>query len=74
SSPTVRLRIEVVRGGRSQLHDLEPARGSRLRDVLRGLGYAPEGCAVFRGELPIPLDTVLLEDEVLAVVPTFSGG
>ncbi|MCI4345469.1 MAG: hypothetical protein L3K07_01755, partial [Thermoplasmata archaeon] len=71
---TVVLEFELVRGGRSELRSVEVPVGTLLRVALRSISQPPEGSAVLRGELPIPLDTPLRVAERLTVVPTFSGG
>jgi sulfur carrier protein ThiS len=49
-------------------------RGTLVRAVLRQLGRSPEGCAVVLSGRRVPLDTPLVRDGRLDVVPTFSGG
>ncbi|MCI4363859.1 MAG: hypothetical protein L3K13_06110 [Thermoplasmata archaeon] len=70
----VRVEFEVVRAGRSELRSVEVPVGTLLRVALRSISQAPEGSAVLRGEVPLPLDTQLRVAERLTVVPTFSGG
>jgi sulfur carrier protein ThiS len=72
--PPVRIRLEFLRAGASSVRELSVPAGTRLRDLLRSLGQSPEGCAVFRGERPLPLDLALHEGSELTVIPTFSGG
>ncbi|MCI4362073.1 MAG: hypothetical protein L3J77_02625 [Thermoplasmata archaeon] len=48
--------------------------GTRLRDVLRDQGHAPEGSAVLLDGHPVPLDTRIERPVRFTVVPTFSGG
>ncbi len=74
SPATVRVSVEVVRGGRSRRFDLEVPTGTAVRAVVRSAGESPEGCAVLDGETPVPLDTPLEGPIRLTVVPTFSGG
>jgi len=74
SPATVRVDVEVARSGRSREARFDVAPGTLVRTVVRLAGETPEGCAVLRGETPIPLDTPIEEALRLTVVPTFSGG
>jgi hypothetical protein len=71
---SVRLELEIVRGGRSEVRSVEVPVGTLLRVALRAISQAPEGSAVLRGEVPLPLDTPIRVAERLTVIPTFSGG
>lgn len=70
----IRIELEVVRAGSSNLHVAEVSPGAPLRSALRAIGQAAEGCAVLDGDRPIPLDTPLLAPARFTVLPTFSGG
>ena len=66
--------LEVVRAGHSVAHTLESTEGTLLRQLLRTIGQAAEGCAVLDGDRPVPLDLPITASVRLTVVPTFSGG
>ena len=74
SPPTVRVEVEVVRGGRGRLVLLEVVSRTLIRELVRKAGEAPEGCIVLVGETPVPLDTPIERTLRLTVIPTFSGG
>ncbi len=75
ASPSpVDVEVEIARAGRSEVRREVVAGGTRVRDLLRRIGLAPEGCAVLVGDVSIPLDSPLERPVHLVVVPTFSGG
>jgi hypothetical protein len=74
SPRTVRVEVEVARGGRSRTGRFSVVPGTLVRAVVRLAGEAPEGCAVLIGETPVPLDMPIERPLRLTVVPTFSGG
>lgn len=74
SPATLRVDVEVARGGRTRCARVDVAPGTLVRAVVRSAGEAPEGCAVLVGETPVPLDTPIERPLHLTVVPTFSGG
>jgi len=53
---------------------LRVAPGTPVRELLKRVGEAPEGCAVLWDDTPLPLDTPVERAVRLVVVPTFSGG
>ncbi len=73
-SRVIDVDVEIVRAGRSVRRRLTVPSGSLVREALRPLGLAPEGCAVLVDGTSIPLDTRLTAPVRLTVVPTFSGG
>ena len=73
-APIVRLTIVHTRAGRADVSVLDVRAGTPVREALRHLGHAPEGCAVLDGERPLPLDHPIEESCRLTVIPTFSGG
>jgi sulfur carrier protein ThiS len=74
ASPTVCIRLEVTRAGRSDRHTVRVAKGTPLRVVLRSIGQAAEGSAVLSGDRPVPLDLPVEKNARFTVIPTFSGG
>jgi sulfur carrier protein ThiS len=74
ASPPLTVVVEVARGGRSTVRTLSVAPGTLVRSVVREVGHAPEGSAVLRENVSIPLDTPIEQSCRLVVVPTFSGG
>jgi sulfur carrier protein ThiS len=75
SSPMVSVRFDVARGRRpGPVATVSVPAGTRLRDLLRAQGYAPEGSAVLLDGQPVPLDTKIERPVRFTVVPTFSGG
>lgn len=67
--------VEVARAG----HDGDRRReeveaGTTVRELLRRMGRAPEGCAVLLDDVSVPLDRPIDRPLSLRVVPTFSGG
>jgi sulfur carrier protein ThiS len=75
SPPTIQLEVATGRTGRAEMVvRLVVPRGTLVRAVLRQLGRSPEGCAVVLSGRRVPLDTPLVRDGRLDVVPTFSGG
>jgi len=74
SPVTVRVGVEVVRGGQSRFTEFDVAPGTLVRSIVRTAGESPEGCAVLVGETPLPLDAPVDRPVRLTVIPTFSGG
>jgi sulfur carrier protein ThiS len=74
SSRVVAVELEFVRGSGSVLRTVEVPAGTPIRAILRSLGVAAEGSAVFDHDRSIPLDTRLEGPRRLRVVSTFSGG
>ena len=74
ASPSVRIRLEVVRAGHSEFHTLRVSKGTLLRVVIRSIGQSVEGSAVLSGNRPVPLDLPLEKSGRFLVIPTFSGG
>jgi len=70
----VTVTLDIVRGGRSTPVRREVVPGTRIRDLLREIGQAPEGCAALVGDRPVPLDLPIEGPMLLTIVPTFSGG
>ncbi|HTT73570.1 MAG TPA: MoaD/ThiS family protein [Thermoplasmata archaeon] len=66
--------VEIRRGGGVRTERRAVAPGTRVRELVRSLGVAPEGCAVLIDAVSVPLDTPLTDPVTLVVVPTFSGG
>jgi sulfur carrier protein ThiS len=66
--------VEIARAGRSERRTVRVRSGSLVRDVVRLVGQAPEGCAVLVEGVSVPLDAPLEGPVVLTVLPTFSGG
>jgi len=67
----IKVKVNLVRQGRTL--ELEMPEGSRVRDLIKRLGYPTTGVVVTRDSRP------LLEDEVLTErgaqpVPVASGG
>ena len=74
ASALLAVQVEVARAGRSSDHAREVAPGTLVKEVVRSVGEAPEGCAVLIDGVSVPLDTPLDRPVRLVVVPTFSGG
>jgi len=74
SSSSLRVTVEVTRGGRVRRSEFDVPAGTLVRSVVRRAGETPEGCAVLIEETPVPLDAPLERPVRLTVVPTFSGG
>jgi hypothetical protein len=74
ASPPLEVRFEIARGGSAIVRVLSVPPGTPLRQALRTMGLAPEGCAVLRAERPVPLDLLITEPGTFTVIPTFSGG
>jgi sulfur carrier protein ThiS len=74
ASSFVTVYVDVARAGRHAERSIRLALGSLVRDAVRAVGESPEGCAVLIEELPVPLDTPLVDASRLVVLPTFSGG
>jgi hypothetical protein len=74
ASPPLEVRFDIVRGGSSVARVLSLPAGTQLRQALRLIGQAPEGCAVLLGDRPVPLDLPIDRAATYTVVPTFSGG
>jgi len=73
-SGPIEVTVEIARAGRSVRRTVEVRPGGLVRDVVREVGQAPEGCAVLVQGTSIPLDTPITAPLRLTVVPTFSGG
>ena len=71
---SVTVEFEIARAERSQHRSVTVAVGTPLRNALREIGQAAEGCAVLNGEFSVPLDLPLVGPMRLTVLPTFSGG
>jgi sulfur carrier protein ThiS len=78
ASPSPRMvdvQFDVARGRRAgPVVTVSVAVGTRLREVLRSQGHAPEGSAVLLDGTPVPLDTRIDRPMRFTIVPTFSGG
>ena len=74
SPPTLDVVVEVTRAGRTTRHLVQLAPGASVRDALRAVKEAPEGCAVLDNARPMPLDEPIAGPCTLTVIPTFSGG
>jgi sulfur carrier protein ThiS len=74
ASPTVAVVLELTRAGASERRRLRVPVGTPVRETLHRVGLAPEGCAVLRGDVPVPLDLPIDRAMRLTVVSTFSGG
>ncbi len=74
SRPSIEVVVEVARAGRPEIRREEVLPGTTVRELLRRIGRAPEGCAVLVDEVSVPLDLPLEHAVRLVVVPTFSGG
>ncbi|HTW56258.1 MAG TPA: hypothetical protein VMG36_07480 [Thermoplasmata archaeon] len=68
------MSIELARAGAVRRRSISVVAGSRVRDALRAIGQAPEGCAVTIDGVSVPLDLPVERAVRLVVVPTFSGG
>ena len=49
-------------------------RGSKVSDVLKRLDLKPDALIILRGDTPIPIDTVLNEEQELRILYVASGG
>ena len=74
SAKLVHVEFEVGSADRSVVRSIDVPRRTLLRSALRAAGLAPEGCAVLRGQQPLPLDVPLERAERLVVISAFSGG
>jgi sulfur carrier protein ThiS len=74
SPAKVRISVEVARAGAVRRRSVAVVPGSLVRDALRAVGQAPEGCAVTIDGVSVPLDLPVEPGVRLVVVPTFSGG
>ena len=74
SSPRVRITVELVRAGTSELRRLSVPPGTAVRVMLRTLGRPAEGSAVLVEDVPVPLDTPIDRPTRFTVLTTFSGG
>jgi hypothetical protein len=74
SPPSFEVVLALTRGGSVERRTVRVAVGTPLRAALRAAGLAPEGGAVLRAEVSVPLDTPLVGPAEFTVVPTFSGG
>ncbi len=70
----VRVTVELARAAPQEPRSVTVPSGSQVREVLKRLGLAPEGSAVLKEGVSVPLDLALESDVRLTVVPTFSGG
>ncbi len=71
---SVLVEVEIARAGRSATSRHWVAPGTRVREIVRAAGEAPEGSAVLRDGVSVPLDLPVTEAIRLVIVPTFSGG
>jgi sulfur carrier protein ThiS len=75
SPPLVSVEFDVARGRQAgPVVTLSVPLGTPLREALRSLGHAPEGCAVLLDGASVPLDLRIERPARFTVVPTFSGG
>jgi len=74
SAPSLAIEVEVARAGRTHTHRLEVVSGTLVREVVRGVGLAPEGTSVTMDGSPVPLDQPIDRAGKIVVFPTFSGG
>jgi sulfur carrier protein ThiS len=74
ASATVSVEVEVARGPSPSVQVRAVAPGTRVKELVRSVGEAPEGSAVLIDGVSVPLDTPVDRPVRLVVVPTFSGG
>ncbi|HTT17017.1 MAG TPA: hypothetical protein VMH49_06660 [Thermoplasmata archaeon] len=70
----IEVDVEVARGRASRTVQKVVVVGTLVKQVVRDVGESPEGSAVLRDGVSIPLDTPLTVPVRLVIVPTFSGG
>ncbi|MCK5038693.1 MAG: hypothetical protein KAS16_06290 [Thermoplasmata archaeon] len=66
--------IEVSIIGIGDTSQITISSGSTVEDVLRKLGLNVSAQIVLRGKTPIPIDEIVMENDELRVIETFSGG
>jgi sulfur carrier protein ThiS len=74
ASTLLSVTVDVGRAGTPDVRTVQLPPGSLVRDAVRAVGQAPEGCVVLLDSLPLPLDEPLRDSVRLTVVPAFSGG
>ncbi len=70
----VDVTVEIGRAARTVRRTVSLACGRPVRDAVREVGEAPEGCVVLVDGVSIPLDTPVDAPLTITVVPVFSGG
>ncbi len=68
----MRITAELVQARRTEAIEL-PDRATGF-DLLHSLKLAPDAHLVVRGDLPIPLDEPLADEERVRVISVVSGG
>ncbi len=68
----MKVTVNLIKESRIVEVDLQP--GSTIRDLLRKIGYTPQGSVVLRGELPVPEEEKVKENESLTVFLVATGG
>ncbi len=68
----MRIKVKLVREKKEIVVELPEK--SRVRDLVKRLGYNVQGVVVLRGETPIVEDEFLLDGDELKIVLTASGG
>ncbi|MUN28240.1 hypothetical protein [Sulfuracidifex metallicus] len=58
----------------SRIIEVEIDEGSTVREVLKKIGYIPQGSVVVRGEIPIPEDDKVKDGDFLTVYLVATGG
>lgn len=68
----MKIKVKVLPGDSTREIDLKP--GSKVYDLLDKIQLRPDATIVLRGDIPIPIDDALEEDEELRILQVASGG
>ncbi len=68
----MQVTTELVQARRTETVDLSDA--ATGFDLLRRMGLAPDAHLLVRGDVPIPLDATLTDQEHLRILAVVSGG
>jgi len=69
----IKIKFKFVGGFDRKEEELEVDEGTRYSDILSKLGINPETVVLVKDNLPIPIDEVVEEGEVI-VMRVISGG
>ncbi len=58
----------------SKVLEVDVEEGSTIRELLKKIGYTPQGSVVLRGETPVPEDERVRSNETLTVFLVATGG
>ena len=68
----MKIRIKILPDNSTKVVDIE--QGSTINDILKKIQLKPDAIIVLRGDIPIPVDDVLTDEQELSIIQVASGG